>query len=52
MKTTRVKSVTFMSGTPINIYNGSADLFVTLEDDDSKYWLEVTTPEALASHME
>ena len=52
MKTTRVKSVTFMSGAPIDIYNGSADVFVTLEDDDSKYWLEVTTPQALASHMD
>ena len=52
MKTTRVKSVTFMSGAPINIYNGSADVFVTLENDDSKYLLEVTTPQALASHMD
>jgi len=24
----------------------------TLEDDDSKYWLEITTPQALASHMD
>ena len=39
MKTTRVKNVTFMSGAPIDIYNGSADVFVTLEDDDTKYWL-------------
>ena len=52
METTRVKSVTFMSGAPIDIYNGSADVFVTLEDDDSKYLLEVTTPQALASHMD
>lgn len=52
MKTTRVKSLTFMSGAPIDIYNGSADVFVTLEDDDSKYWLEITTPQALASHMD
>ena len=52
MKTTRVKSITFMSGVPIDIYNGSADVFVTLEDDDSKYLLEVTTPQALASHMD
>ena len=33
MKTTRVKSVTFVSGDPVNIYNSSADMFVTLEDD-------------------
>ena len=52
METTRVKSVTFMSGAPIDIYNGSADVLVTLEDDDSKYLLEVTTPQALASHMD
>jgi hypothetical protein len=51
-RTTRVKSVTFMSGAPIDIYNGSADVFVTLEDDDSKYLLEVTTLQALASHMD
>ena len=50
--TTKVKSITFMSGAPIDIYNGSADVFVTLEDDDSKYLLEVTTPQALASHMD
>lgn len=52
MKTTRVKSVTFMSGVPIDIYDSSADVFVTLEDDDSKYLLEITTPQALASHMD
>ena len=34
MKTTRVKSVTFMGGAPIDIYNGSVDVFVTLEDDN------------------
>ena len=39
MKPARVKSVNFMSGAPIDIYNGSADVFVTLEDDDTKYWL-------------
>ena len=52
MKTTRVKSVTFMSGAPIDIYNDSADVFVTLEDNNSKYLLEVTIPPALASHMD
>ena len=51
MKTTRVKSLTFMGGAPIDIYNGSVDVFVTLEDD-TKYLLEVTTPQALASHMD
>ena len=40
-----------MSGEPIDIYNGSADVFVTLAEDDSKYWLESITPQALASHM-
>ena len=34
MKTNRVKSLTFMSGAPIDIYDGWADVFVTLEDDD------------------
>ena len=54
MKTNRVKSMTFMGGAPIDIYDGWADVFVTLEDDDddSKYWFEVTTPQALASHMD
>jgi len=52
MKTPRVKSVTFMSRAPIDIYNGSADVFVTLEDDDYKYLLEVTTLQALPSHMD
>ena len=54
MKTNRVKSMTFMDGAPIDIYDGWADVFVTLEDDDndSKYWFEVTTPQALASHMD
>ena len=52
MKTNRVKSLTFMSGAPIDIYDGWADVFVTLEDDDDlKYLFEVTTPQALASHM-
>jgi hypothetical protein len=39
MKNPRVKSVTFMSGKLIDIYNGSADVFVTLEDDNFNYWL-------------
>lgn len=52
MQTNKVKSATFMSGAPIDIQNGSVDVFVTLEDDDSKYWLEVTTPQALDSHMD
>jgi hypothetical protein len=45
MQTNKVKSLTFMSRAPIDIYNASVDVFVTLEDDDSKYWLEVTTPQ-------
>jgi hypothetical protein len=52
MKTKRVKSFTFMGGAPIDIYNDIVDVIVTLEDDDSKYWFEVTTPQALASHMD
>lgn len=51
-KVKRVKSINFISGAPIDIYNGSVDVFVTLENDDSKYWLEVTTPQALVSHMD
>ena len=49
---TKVKSLTFMSGEPVDIYDDSVDVLVTLEGDDSEYWLEVTTPQALASHMD
>ena len=54
MKQNKIKSVTFMTGIPDDIYDGCADVFVTLEDDDddSKYFFEVTTPQALASHMD
>ena len=53
MKTNRIKGMTFMSGVPDNIYDGCVDVFVTLEDDDDlKYLFEVTTPQALASHMD
>ena len=52
MKTTRVKNITFMNGTLIDIYNGSTDVFVTLENKDSKYWLEVRTFQALTSNMD
>jgi hypothetical protein len=40
-----------MSKTPIAIYNSRTDVFVTLEDYNSKYLLEVTIPPALASNM-
>ena len=49
---TKVKSLTFISGEPVDIYDDSVDVLVTLEGDDSEYWLEVTTPQALASHMD
>lgn len=52
MKKTKIKSISFMGGMPIDIYNGSVDVFITLENDDDKYWVEVTTPQALASHMD
>ena len=46
METKRVKSLTFMGGAPIDIYDGWADVFVTLEDDDDlEYLFEVTTPQ-------
>ena len=49
---TKVKSLTFISGEPVDIYDDSVDVLITLESDDSEYWLEVTTPQALASHMD
>ena len=53
MQTNRIKSVTFMNGVPDDIYDGCVDVFVTLEDDDDlEYLFEVTTPQALASHMD
>ena len=52
MKKNRIKSLTFMNGVPDDIYDDCADVFVTLEDDDNlEYLFEVTTPQALASHM-
>jgi hypothetical protein len=44
--------MSFLSGIPDDIYDDYIDVFVTLEDDDSKYWFEVTTPQALASHLD
>ena len=52
MKITRVKSVTFTSEKPADIYNGSLDLFAILDYDDFKYLLGVITPEALTFHMD
>jgi len=53
MKTTRVKSLTIMGVEPIDVYNDSVDVFVTLEDDDDDftYFFEVTTPQSLASYI-
>ena len=50
----KVKSIRFMNGMAVDydIYNGNVDVFVTLENDKSEYWFEVTTPQALASHMD
>lgn len=39
MKPNRIKSSTFISGKPENIYAETADIFVTLEDDDDEYFL-------------
>ena len=52
MKITRVKSVTFMSEKPADIYNGSLDIFAILDYDDFKYLLGVITPETLTFHMD
>ncbi len=41
-----------MPGVPDNIYDDCVDVFVTLKDDDLTYLFEVTTPQALASHMD
>ena len=52
MKTNKVKSINLMGGMPSNIYDDWVDVFVTLEDDDAQYWVEVTTPQALFSYMD
>ena len=52
MKENRVKSFHFMGGVPTDIYDGIVDVFVTLEGDDFKYWVEIAAPQALSSHME
>ena len=51
MKTKRLKSFKFTAGVPVDIYIGGADIIVTLEDD-SEYWLDVTTPQFLVSYMD
>ena len=48
----KIKSFRFIGGLPNDIYNGIVDVFVTVENDDFEYWVEVTTPQALSSHME
>lgn len=40
-----------MGGLPNDTYNGIVDVFVTLEDDDFEYWVEIATPQALSFHM-
>ena len=40
-----------MGEAPSDIYNYLVDVFVTLEDD-SEYWLDVTTPQFLVSYMD
>jgi len=53
MQINRIKSMTFMNGIPDNIYDGCADVFLTLEDDDDlEYLFEVPTPQTLASYMD
>lgn len=51
MKENKVKSFSFVGGVPSDIYNGIVDVFVTLEDDDFEYWVEIATPQALSFHM-
>lgn len=51
MEKYRIKSMTFMGGAPLSIYEGSVDVFVTFEGDDFEYWVEVATPETLSSEM-
>lgn len=52
MKDHKVKSFSFMGGGPTNSYKGIVDVFVTLEEDDFEYWVEIATPQALSSHVE
>ena len=52
MKINKVKSLTVFYVGLTDIYDGWLDVFVTLEDDDSEYSFEVTTPQALASQMD
>lgn len=53
MKTSKIKSINFLSGVPQNIFDDFVDILVTLEDDDNlKYWFEVTTSHALAFYMD
>ena len=52
MKDKRVKSFRFISPEPEDVYNDMADIFVTLEDDDFEYWIEMATPKSFSTYME
>jgi hypothetical protein len=52
MNSSKIKNVTFMGGSPTDIYDDIVDVLVTLENDNSRYWFEVITPQALISDME
>ena len=49
--TSKIKNITLMSVGPIDIHNDCLDVYVTLEDDDFEYSLEVGTPEFFSSYM-
>lgn len=52
MSKNKVKSFSFMGGRPKDQKNGIVDIFVTLENDDFEYWVEVATPQALSFSMD
>lgn len=52
MENKKVKNFSFRGGMLTDIHDGIVDIFVTLEDDDFEYWVEVATPQGLSSMME
>jgi hypothetical protein len=48
----RIKDFKFLMGDPTDVFHGHADIIVTLEGDESKYFLEAVTPTNLIALMQ
>nr|WAK84819.1 hypothetical protein [Amicula sp. isolate GU52X-4 cfCalB7] len=52
MKTSRIKDITIIGPSNIDIFNDCLDIYVTLKDDELVYDFTVITPQVLISEME